>query len=68
MATCLSLVLLTGCQPGGRALVAGEGVTPGLASCLASIGRPDVAADPDAPMSEAEIAGLLACTSDRASR
>lgn len=61
---------LTGCNVAGgsRVSVADETVQPGLASCLTAIGRADVAADPDAPMSNAEIGALLDCTSDRASR
>ena len=43
-----------------------EGVPPGIASCLTAIGRPDVVADPEAPMSNAEIVGLVGCTADRA--
>ncbi|TFL19422.1 hypothetical protein [Jannaschia formosa] len=41
-------------------------VTPGLASCATAIGRPDLAVDPDAPMSQAEIEALLTCTAARA--
>lgn len=67
-------VVVSACNPlagGGRApsiAVADSAVQPGLASCLATIGRADVAVDPDAPMSNAEIEALLGCTADRASR
>lgn len=59
---------LAGCQAGAPAVVpfAAPGVEPGLAVCLAAIGRADVAASPDAPMSRGEIAGLVACTAERA--
>ncbi|MGB3553660.1 MAG: hypothetical protein WBA25_03355 [Jannaschia sp.] len=46
----------------------GDDVSPGLASCLGAIGRPDVAADPEADMSETEIEALLGCTAERASQ
>ncbi|MEM8822845.1 MAG: hypothetical protein AAGF30_04475 [Pseudomonadota bacterium] len=45
-----------------------EDVSPGLASCLLAIDRPDVALDPVADMSRTEIEGLVACTAERASR
>lgn len=66
-------VAVSACNPlaAGRApsiAVADSAVQPGLASCLATIGRADVAVDPDAPMSNAEIEALLGCTADRASR
>lgn len=64
------ILALAGCGFGGgdapEVIVAADEVTPGLASCLSAIGRADVAADPDAPMSTAEIAGLIECTSERA--
>lgn len=65
--------LLTACNPlasgEGRSItVADSEVQPGLASCLATIGRPDVAVDPDAPLNNAEIEALLGCTTERASR
>jgi hypothetical protein len=41
-------------------------VSPGLASCLLSIDRPDLAADPHGRMSGAEIRALVACTAERA--
>jgi hypothetical protein len=41
-------------------------VTPGLASCAARIGRPDLAVNPDAPMNQAEIEGLIVCAAARA--
>ena len=41
-------------------------VTPGLASCATSIGRPDLATNPDAPMSTQEIEALIACAAARA--
>ncbi|PWJ22093.1 hypothetical protein [Jannaschia seohaensis] len=41
-------------------------VTPGLASCATAIGRPDLATDPNAPMTVAEIDALLTCTASRA--
>ena len=68
MRALLPLLALAGCQATGPQAVpfAAPGVEPGLAVCLAAIGRADVAAAPDAPMSNGEIAGLLACTSQRA--
>ncbi|MEM7641874.1 MAG: hypothetical protein AAF366_05045 [Pseudomonadota bacterium] len=45
---------------------ANEEVSPGLASCLLSIGRPDVALDPAAEMSPQEIEQLILCTAERA--
>ncbi|WP_298436634.1 hypothetical protein [uncultured Jannaschia sp.] len=55
--------------PGAADFVdADRAVTPGLASCLNAIGRPDMINDPGASMSNAEIEGLLACTSERASQ
>jgi len=70
----LSLPLLAACSvdlgAGGPSAVDFVGdpiaVTPGLASCATAIGRPDLALEPDAPMSEAEIERLLACTATRA--
>ncbi|WP_179378248.1 hypothetical protein [Jannaschia marina] len=68
-----ALLLLAGALAGCNALggprsaaVPGAEVQPGLASCLASIGRADVAVDPDAPMSAAEIDALVGCTAERA--
>ncbi|CTQ31388.1 hypothetical protein [Jannaschia rubra] len=63
-------LFLAGCVADGPrpAFTAGDGVTPGLASCLSAIGRADVAADPEAPMSAVEIQGLLTCTAERARR
>ncbi|WP_371156351.1 hypothetical protein [Jannaschia sp. 2305UL9-9] len=43
-------------------------VTPGLASCVTAIGRPDLARDPSGDMSNDEIEALLACTAERASQ
>ena len=43
-------------------------VTPGLASCVTAIGRPDLAVDPEGEMSNEEIRELLNCTAERASR
>lgn len=67
----VALLALAACNPagGGRAtLVPTDGsVNPALAACLTAVGRPDVAAHPDAPMSDAEIAGLVDCTADGAS-
>ncbi|SDZ42634.1 hypothetical protein SAMN05444004_11431 [Jannaschia faecimaris] len=65
-----SCAMLPGCNALGSS---GAGspdaeVRPGLASCLVSIGRPDVVADPGAAMSNTEIAALLDCTAERASR
>ena len=63
--------LLAGCNAvtSGRSVaVADSTVQPGLASCLATIGRADVAVDPAAPMSTGEIEALLGCTAERASR
>ncbi|CUH38859.1 hypothetical protein JSE7799_01577 [Jannaschia seosinensis] len=37
-----------------------------LAACLGNIGRADVAANPTAPMDEAEIEALVLCTAERA--
>lgn len=73
------LILLPACIGGGGGVGRGgpgasdfvdadRAVTPGLASCLTAIGRPDMVNDPGAAMSNAEIEGLLACTSERASR
>lgn len=61
-------VLITGCNVAGGGGVAftGSEVQPGLASCLFAINRPDVAAEPDAPMSLTEIAALVNCTAERA--
>lgn len=64
-------IVLTGCNAatGGAPVTVADGsVQPGLASCLTAIGRSDVAADPDADMSDAEIEALLTCTADRAGR
>ncbi|WP_299816434.1 hypothetical protein [uncultured Jannaschia sp.] len=44
------------------------GASRALSNCLSDIGRPDVAADPDAPMNGAEITALLNCASVRAQR
>ncbi|WP_220748630.1 MULTISPECIES: hypothetical protein [Jannaschia] len=41
-------------------------VSPGLASCVTAIGRPDLATDPDASMTNDEIEALLTCTAERA--
>ncbi|MGB3408903.1 MAG: hypothetical protein WBA67_15585 [Jannaschia sp.] len=43
-------------------------VSPGLASCVTAIGRPDLANDPSGEMSSGEIEDLLDCTTERASR
>ncbi|CTQ48995.1 hypothetical protein [Jannaschia donghaensis] len=68
----LAVLVLAGCNAvggtGRSVAVADSQVQPGLASCLATIGRADVAVVPDAPMSDAEIEALLSCTADRASR
>ncbi|UWQ18013.1 hypothetical protein [Jannaschia sp. M317] len=66
--------LLAGCNtlssgPGAADFVGADvEVTPGLASCVTAIGRPDLAVDPSGPMSNQEIEDLLACTAERASR
>lgn len=66
----LICVALAGCGrlSGGEAVavVPGSQVQPGLASCLASIGRADVAREPDAPLSNGETEALLTCISERA--
>lgn len=66
----LICVALAGCGrlSGGEAvaIVPGSQVQPGLASCLATIGRADVALNPDAPLSDGETAALLGCVSERA--
>ncbi|SFJ38995.1 hypothetical protein [Jannaschia pohangensis] len=64
-------LLLAGCIGGGetgtsQALATGDGVAPGHASCLAAIGRPDVAMDPEAELTKTEITEFLACISERA--
>lgn len=68
----ISMFALSGCNalsgPTDSITVPDSQVQPGLASCLATIGRADVAVAPDAPMTTAEITALLACTSERASR
>ncbi len=67
----LTCCVLPGCNPigGDRSIaVADSAVQPGLASCLASIGRGDVAVEPGADMSPAEIEALVECTAERASR
>ena len=68
----IARVALAGCNAGGSGgpsiAVADSQVEPGLASCLATIGRADVAVDPAAPMSDAEISELLDCTAERATR
>ncbi len=43
-------------------------VTPGLASCLTRIERPDVIDNPGADLSTSEIEALVNCTAERASR
>ena len=64
-----ALCAVAGCNPGGTGpRVVGSQVQPGLAVCLATIGRADVAAVPEAPMSDAEIAALVDCTAERAAR
>ena len=70
----LAGVVLAGCVPaGGRPLptdpaIIDAGASRALSNCLSDIGRPDVAADPYAPMNGAEITALLTCTSGRAHR
>lgn len=62
-------VFLSGCTPGGTRVVAvptDGSVNPALAACLTAVGRPDVAAHPDAPMTDGEIAGLVDCTAQGA--
>lgn len=73
MTRCLCILMcvaLAGCGrlSGGEApaVVPGSQVQPGLASCLASIGRADVARDPEAPLSNDETSGLLTCVAQRA--
>ena len=66
----LSILTVAGCgmgAPGAADFVDSDlAVTPGLASCATAIGRPDLAADPQADMSPAEIEALIACTAERA--
>ena len=65
----LVLCAVAGCTPtGATPRVVGSQVQPGLAVCLATIGRADVAVVPEAPMSDAEIAALVDCTAERAAR
>ena len=64
----ISTLALSACNQATAPAVSVSEVQPGLASCLAAIDRPDVAADPDAAMSPAEIEALVDCTADRASR
>lgn len=59
-------LVVSGCNAGGGPAFATAEVRPGLASCLAAIDRPDVAADPEAPMSTGEITALVTCTAERA--
>jgi hypothetical protein len=73
-AALLLLLSMTACMPANPAYearvsaLASEEVSPGLASCLLSIDRPDVARDPGAAMSQTEIEALVTCTARRASR
>ncbi|MDB2407128.1 hypothetical protein N9W17_01170 [Jannaschia sp.] len=72
------VVLLAGCSvdlggqgdrdgPSASDFVGSDSVvTPGLASCATAIGRPDLASDPNAAMSNEEIDALLTCTAARA--
>ncbi|WGH80074.1 hypothetical protein [Jannaschia ovalis] len=66
----ISALALAGCNTVSAVDFVGEdvAVTPGLASCATAIGRPDLARDPQADMSAAEIEALVACTAERASR
>jgi hypothetical protein len=67
-------LLLAGCVGSGArsgydaevAALASDEVPEGVVSCLRAIGRTDVALDPEAEMSSAEIAELVACTGRRA--
>lgn len=64
----LVLLALAGCSgPGGASIaVDGSRVQSGLASCLATIGRADVAIDPGGPLDDGETEAFLTCVSDRA--
>ncbi|MEL6587327.1 MAG: hypothetical protein AAFY65_13750 [Pseudomonadota bacterium] len=65
-------VLCAGCNlgEGGGGVtttVENAAVEPGHASCLAAIGRADVALDPTADMSTEEIDAFVRCIGERAS-